>query len=141
MNNKMLMAAVVAVVVLGAGFLLLQNQPKPTTQTTQTPTTPTPASQTQRETATESAEGVAKNEVIIENFAFSPKKITVKSGEAVKWTNKGSVAHTATADDGTSFDTGLLPQGQSGTVKFEKAGTYTYHCTPHPRMQAEVVVE
>lgn len=77
--------------------------------------------------------------VTIRDYEFDPRDITVSVGTTVTWTNEGPTAHTATADDGT-FDTGNLVKGQTGTYKFTKAGTYKYHCTPHPYMKATVTV-
>src|SRR6185312_3364580 len=81
-----------------------------------------------------------KNAVVIQNFAFSPAALTVKVGDQVTWTNQDSATHSATADDG-SFDTGVLQNGQSGSVTFSKPGTYTYHCSVHPMMKATIVVQ
>jgi len=77
--------------------------------------------------------------VTISDFKFEPKEITVSVGDTVTWTNQGPAAHTATADDG-SFDTGNLVKGASGSYKFTEAGTFKYHCTPHPFMKATVTV-
>lgn len=84
---------------------------------------------------------MTENEVVIEDFAFAPATLTVSVGDTVTFTNKDLTSHTATADDGTSFDTGLLGQNESATVTFDTAGTYTYHCTPHPTMKGTIVVE
>jgi hypothetical protein len=56
----------------------------------------------------------------------------------VTWTNRDSVAHTATR--GTAFDSGLIEQGESYSLTFVRAGTYRYVCTPHPNMTGTVVV-
>lgn len=77
--------------------------------------------------------------VSIRDFAFSPRTIEIRVGDTVRWTNRDSVAHTATARNG-SFDTGLLSDGESGSVRFTTAGTYRYVCTPHPDMTGTVVV-
>ena len=77
--------------------------------------------------------------VTISDFKFEPESISVSVGTTVTWTNDGPTAHTATADDGT-FDTGNLVKGASRSYKFEKAGTFKYHCTPHPGMKATVTV-
>lgn len=77
--------------------------------------------------------------VDIRDFAFSPRTVEVRVGDSVRWTNRDSVAHTATARNG-SFDTGLLGDGESGSVQFTSAGTYRYVCTPHPDMTGTVVV-
>jgi plastocyanin len=77
--------------------------------------------------------------VDIRDFAFSPRTIEIRVGDTVTWTNRDGVAHTATAQNG-SFDTGLLEEGESGSVRFRSAGTYRYVCTPHPDMTGTVVV-
>ena len=42
----------------------------------------------------------------ISGFKFAPTSVTVQPGAKVTVTNNDSTAHTATADDGNSFDTG-----------------------------------
>jgi plastocyanin len=77
--------------------------------------------------------------VSIKNFAFNPPNATVAAGTTVTWVNNDQTAHTVTADDGT-FDSGTLQPGQSFSFKFDKAGTYAYHCNIHPDMTATVTV-
>ena len=79
-------------------------------------------------------------QVEIKNFSFNPKTITIKVGDSVTWKNSDLPGHSATADDG-SWDTDIITQGESATIKFEKAGTYTYYCKPHPFMKGTIVVE
>lgn len=77
--------------------------------------------------------------VEIEDFAFTPKTLTIKVGTTVTWTNKDNVGHTATSDSGV-FDSGLLYKGDSYSYTFTKTGTFSYFCTPHPYMVATIVV-
>jgi plastocyanin len=77
--------------------------------------------------------------VAIQDFAYSPRTVEIRVGDTVRWTNRDSVAHSATARNG-SFDTGLLAEGETGSVRFTAAGTYQYICTPHPDMTGTVVV-
>lgn len=131
------------IVLIGGAVLFLGRQsyspaPTPTpTETVQGDPSPTETIQSE-EGATEGE--VMETSIEIKNFAFGPKTLTIKKGTTVTWTNQDSVAHTATSDDG-GFDTGLLAKGESGSVTFDEAGTYSYHCTPHPNMKATVVVE
>jgi plastocyanin len=81
----------------------------------------------------------ASSGVTIKNFAFSPGTTTVHVGDTITWTNQDSIAHTATASDG-SFDTGLLQKGKSGSHTFTKAGTIAYICSVHPSMKGTVTV-
>ena len=77
--------------------------------------------------------------VSIKNFAFNPPNAIVAPGTTVTWVNNDQVPHTATANDG-AFDSGTLQPGQSYSYKFDKPGTYAYHCNIHPDMSATVTV-
>jgi plastocyanin len=79
--------------------------------------------------------------VTISNFKFSPGTITVKSGTKVAVTNNDSTAHTATSDDGSSFNTGDIDPGSSKTITVSKAGSFSYHCSIHPFMHGKLVVQ
>jgi plastocyanin len=76
----------------------------------------------------------------ISNFKFAPVSVTVSRGARVTVANHDTTAHTATADDGHSFDTGDIDPGSSATVSLSKAGTYKYHCSIHPFMHGTLVV-
>jgi plastocyanin len=82
---------------------------------------------------------VATTSVAIHGFAFAPQVITVKVGTTVTWTQQDEDSHTVTADD-KSFTSDALANGQTYTHTFSAAGTYAYHCSIHPFMQATVVV-
>jgi LPXTG-motif cell wall-anchored protein len=77
--------------------------------------------------------------VVMKDFYFSPKTVTIDVGESVKWDNKGKAeeGHTATGD---SFDSGVLKPGESYTHKFSTVGTFDYICTLHSSMKGTVVV-
>jgi plastocyanin len=79
--------------------------------------------------------------ISIQNFSFKPANITIKRGTKVRWINKDSTAHTATANNGRSFDSGRLGKGQRYTHTFKSAGKKSYHCKIHPDMRASVVVK
>jgi plastocyanin len=74
-------------------------------------------------------------------FGFSPKTLTVPVGTTVTWKNTTLVAHTVTSDDGASFDSGIVPAGDTFTFTFTQAGSYAYHCNIHPYMKATIVVK
>ena len=48
------------------------------------------------------------NAVTIDNLAFSPATLNLKTGQQVTWTNKQDIAHTVTADGG-AFDHQMPP--------------------------------
>jgi plastocyanin len=91
--------------------------------------------------SSQAASGGSSSTVKISDFKFSPASVTVKPGAGVAVTNQDSTAHTATADDGHSFDTGTLANGASQTISVTKAGSYPYHCDIHPFMHGTLVVK
>lgn len=80
------------------------------------------------------------NEVSVVDLKFTPATLTVPRGARVTVANHGTMAHTATADDGKSFDTGDIDAGSSATVTLSKRGTFKYHCSIHPFMHGTFVV-
>ena len=84
--------------------------------------------------------GGGSDAVTIQNFAFGPNSLSVAVGSTVTWTNADSAAHTATADDG-SFDSKSIAAGGTFSQTFDTAGTFAYHCSIHPNMQATIEVK
>ena len=128
MNNKITIGAIVVVIIVG-GIFFIMNQSSMMQQN----------NPTQQQIEAVSSPAIAKNAVTIQNMAFSPATLSIKVGDKVTWTNQDSVGHSATADD-SSFDTGVIAQGQSVNATFSKAGTYTYHCSVHPNMKGTIIV-
>ncbi len=85
--------------------------------------------------------GGKPNEITIQDFKFGPETLTIPVGTKVTWTNKDSSAHTVTSDEGTVLKSDLIPQNGKFEFTFDKAGTYTYHCQPHPFMKATIIVK
>lgn len=151
-RNKAMIIIVALVLVAGGTALLVgstsnddrnQSTPESTSETTNQLEADT-SNSTQSETSqTPDSETGAIKEVEIANFKFAPQTLTVKVGDTVKWTNQDSTQHNVTADDSSSDapDGPLLSKGESYSFTFKKAGTYKYHCDPHPQMQATVIVE
>jgi plastocyanin len=70
-----------------------------------------------------------KATVKVSSFQFTPKVLAIAPGTTVEWVNE-SGRHTVEADDG-SFKSDVLKQGDKFEHKFDKAGTYAYHCEFH----------
>jgi plastocyanin len=70
-----------------------------------------------------------KATVKVSSFQFTPKVLTVAPGTTVELVNEAG-RHSVEADDG-SFKSGVLKQGDKFEHKFDKAGTYAYHCEFH----------
>jgi plastocyanin len=79
--------------------------------------------------------------ITIQNFSFSPAKVTVSPGEKVTVTNKDPVAHTVTAND-KKFDTGDIGPGKTTTFSAPSSpGSYPYICTIHQYMTGMLTVK
>jgi plastocyanin len=76
--------------------------------------------------------------VTIENLAFHPPTLKVKRGGRVSFANSDDTTHTASSG---SFDTKRIAPGKSVAIRFNKKGTFAYHCKIHPFMKGKVVVE
>lgn len=77
--------------------------------------------------------------ILIKGFAFVPARLEVALNDTVIWKNEDIVPHTATAKKG--FDSKGLDQGQSFRYVAKQKGSYSYICTYHPTMKAELVVK
>jgi plastocyanin len=73
-------------------------------------------------------------------MTFSPASKTVAKGTLVKWVNNDSYAHTVTANDGTSFDSGNIAGGGTYSYSATTPGTFDYHCTIHGITMAGTLV-
>jgi plastocyanin len=90
----------------------------------------------------EPAAGPVPNQVVIDNFAFSPARITVSVGTRVTWVNRDDVPHTATSTARPrAFDSGALDTDAEFTHVFSAPGTYEYFCAVHPNMVGQVIVK
>ncbi len=82
---------------------------------------------------------VATTSVAIQDFAFAPAAITVKAGDTVTWTNHDVEQHTVTSRT-KAFDSDVINNEKSFSMKFDTAGSYSYFCVIHPNMVGTVVV-
>ena len=46
--------------------------------------------------------------VVMKSISYDPKSVEVSVGGSIVWTNKAFTNHTATSDDGATFDTGEI---------------------------------
>ena len=81
----------------------------------------------------------ADMEVNIDNFAFTPKELTVKAGTTIVFRNRDDIPHSVVGSKG-EFHSKALDTDESFSFTFTKAGTYDYSCGLHPRMQGRIVV-
>jgi plastocyanin len=81
----------------------------------------------------------AGREVDIDNFAFTPKELTVKAGTTIVFHNRDDIPHSVVAAKG-EFHSKALDTDDTFEFTFAKAGTYSYSCGLHPQMQGKIVV-
>ena len=81
-------------------------------------------------------------EVKIDNFSFGPASLTVAVGTTVTWTNRDDIPHTVVStDDAKTFKSKVLDTDEKFSFTFNKAGTYPYFCSIHPKMTGKVIVQ
>jgi len=79
-------------------------------------------------------------QVMIDNFTFTPQRVTVKAGTTVTWVNEDDIPHTVAAT-GKEFKSKVLDTDDKFAFTFMTAGTYEYFCSLHPHMTGTIVVE
>ena len=94
----------------------------------------------QKSVVARAQEKTSTSEVKIDNFSFSPATLQIKAGTTVTWTNADDIPHTVVSDD-KIFKSKALDTDEKFSFKFDKAGTYPYFCSLHPKMTAKVVVQ
>lgn len=79
--------------------------------------------------------------VRIVDFGFSPASISVSRGGTVRFVNCSApgTQHSTVGDAG-GWDSKLLAQYVIFEHTYATAGSFTYHCEPHPFMKGTVVV-
>ena len=84
----------------------------------------------------------ATQTVMMQNYAYSPATLTVRVGDTVTWMQHDTAPHdVVTTSAPAAFRSPQLSQGQSWSYTFRTAGTYSYYCSVHPDMRAQVIVQ
>jgi plastocyanin len=82
-----------------------------------------------------------KNTIEIKDFNFTPKTLTVKSGEKITWINHDEEPHTVVSVEKQFKKSPPLDTDQEFTITAGLPGTYSYFCSVHPKMTGTIVVE
>jgi plastocyanin len=77
--------------------------------------------------------------ITIDNFTFSPARLTLKAGTTVTWKNQDDIPHTVVSAG--TFKSKALDTDDSYSFTFTAAGDYTYFCSLHPHMTGTIKVE
>jgi len=76
-----------------------------------------------------------------QNKQFEPEILIVPVGSTVSFPNADPIFHNVfSLSKAKHFDLGYYPDGQSRTVKFDKAGVVQVYCHLHPQMSAAILV-
>jgi plastocyanin len=75
----------------------------------------------------------------IDNFAFTPAVLTVKTGTTVVFENHDDIPHLV-VDAGGKFRSKALDTNDSFSVTFDKPGEIAYFCGLHPHMTGKIIV-
>ena len=78
--------------------------------------------------------------ITISNFQFASPQ-SVPAGATVTVVNSDQAEHSVTADEGKSFDVDVDGNGTATFTAPAKPGTYAYHCTYHPSMHGQLIVQ
>jgi plastocyanin len=77
--------------------------------------------------------------VMIDNFTFEPKALTVKVGTTVTWKNRDDIPHLVVSAG--KFRSKTLDTDDAFSFTFTATGDYTYFCSLHPHMTGTIKVE
>ena len=77
--------------------------------------------------------------VNIDNFAFSPATITIKSGTVVTWTNRDDIPHVVLVT-ALKLRSKVMDTDGRFSFTFANPGAFAYFCSIHPHMTGKVVV-
>jgi amicyanin len=139
-NQKVMIGVIVAVIVIVGGVVAAGGK-KSDTASTSTSSSSSPS--TSKSSDASSSAAVATTAVEIKDYMFAPMITKVNVGDTITWTNMDGVHHNVVAD--TKSDSApngpLIGKGETYSFKFTKAGSYSFHCEPHPYMHGTVIVE
>ena len=76
----------------------------------------------------------------IDNFTFTPARLTLRAGTTVTWRNEDDIPHTVTSA-ARLFKSSTLDTDDTYSFTFTEPGSYEYFCSLHPRMTGTIVVE
>jgi amicyanin len=79
------------------------------------------------------------NQVMVDNFTFTPAMAAVPVGATVTWTNHDDIPHNVVSPE-RKFKSPVLDTDETFSHTFDVPGTYEYYCSIHPRMTGKVVV-
>ena len=87
-------------------------------------------------TATEQPAGV---QVDMKDIRFVPRRVVVRLGQTVRWTNRDAAVHTVASAKLRLSSEGIR-QGESFSYRPRSAGRFAYYCTIHAGQTGVLIV-
>jgi plastocyanin len=78
--------------------------------------------------------------VTMRTIQFAPRRIRVRVGQTIKWTNSDPVRHNVVATAGADFGSGIFGRGGTYAYRATTPGVISYVCTLHPGMDGTITV-
>src|SRR2546428_3777341 len=87
-----------------------------------------------------SAASPGHNQIVIKDFDFSPKTLTVKSGEKITWINRDDEPHTVVSVEKQFKKSSALDTDQEFTITAGGPRPCTYFFSVHPQITRALIV-
>ncbi len=147
--NKAILGLVLAVVLLGGVFLLFKSYQNNSVSPSQVvnPTIIIPSQNSVSMAPTQSSMTSQKDTVTITSSGFDPQNTTVVSGTKVTWVNKSGASVSINSDphpthtDYPPLNLGIVADGQSVSLVFDKLGSYGYHNHLSPDQRGTIIIQ
>ncbi|HSX02248.1 MAG TPA: cupredoxin domain-containing protein [Candidatus Saccharimonadia bacterium] len=138
-NKNVIITLVVAIIIVVAVAIYLAMAGGKTTGSPMASASPTPQ-------AVPSSQAVSTIKYNVSG-GFSPSSVTIKSGQAITFTNDSADEIQVDSDphpthtDNPELNVGTIAAGQSQTIKLTTAGSWGYHNHLNPSDKGRVIVQ
>jgi plastocyanin len=139
----LLLLAVMVVLVCGCTDTSAPEATVPEALTTAATPAVTAALATETPASAPTKISVSDNTINIRNNLYSQANLTVKAGSTVRWVNGDDHPHNIQFTDLRTKKTTklqLLGPSQSASQRFDRAGTFEYHCLIYPETNGYITV-
>ena len=140
-NRELLALIIIIIIIIVAGVYLYYAQSyNPNVQTgMNNSTNPSVGNNSSMENNGTNATSAATT-ISIQNMAFNPNQITIKSGTNIQWVNNDNTQHQIMGDNG-AFQSTVLNPGDTYNFYFAKSGIYGYHDALNPTITGTITVQ
>lgn len=143
MNKNLLIGIGILIVV--AAVVLFNNQAGK--KTNQSSPTPVASASPQSASPSGSPSAMEGKNITVNKNGFAPQTLKIKAGTKVTFVNNSGSSISVNSDPHPThtlfpfLNIGIINDGASASVTFDKAGTYTYHNHLNPSQTGTVVIE